>query len=443
MAITFPIVRMVIDNQSVEFAGADILECTVLQESHPISIELPISTVDLTVYTNDNRFSIYSDGEFYNSLSKNMPMTVFENVDGVDQFIGKFYIDKWDAPTENTLHFELIDAVGLLDSIEYPGFFWEVDTPLPTVVADILTNTSVVGTFDADTENRTVKGWIPPGTAREALHQVCFAARSMVVTNASSLFELFIKNASLPEQNPVIAYPSITDADKTNEQRVVHKSLITNIAVKSHDYYNLGVVGQTAEEIYNAWLEPGNYIIPYQKPYWSVWGEGVGAIPIFIATEDGRVIATEDSGTTWATARIATESETFEFHSNYVSVVVRVAGQITIWGYPWLVNERHHRYSVTSESEKNEIVIDDAMLVNSTSAEVVLNKVVEYFNLRYEKEVTLFPRQILPGTLYSVASYRAKMLLCITEKLQSDLTGGFLTNAAFTGMEKSVSGESI
>ena len=104
---------------------------------------------------------------------------------------------------------------------------------------------------------------------------------------------------------------------------------MTDIELISHDYYNLGAEAQTVEEIYSAWLEPGNYIISYPKPYWKVWGEGAGAFPIYVTTEDGRVIVTEDSVGVWGDAyrSMATEMETFMFGSNFVSVNVTVAGQ--------------------------------------------------------------------------------------------------------------------
>ena len=91
---------------------------------------------------------------------------------------------------------------------------------------------------------------------------------------------------TLPEIADYSSYPTITDAEKTSDQTVQHLPQITDIVLISHDYYNLGEAAQTVEEIYSAWLEPGNYIISYPKPYWKVWGEGVGSVSIYIATED-------------------------------------------------------------------------------------------------------------------------------------------------------------
>ena len=111
-----------------------------------------------------------------------------------------------------------------------------------------------------------------------------------------------------------------------------------------------------------------------------MWGEGAGAFPIYVTTEDGRVIVTEDSVGVWgdATVRVATESESFMFGSNFVSVNVVTAGQITLWGYPWLSADRPHRHI---EDTGSAITIENAMLVNSDIAADVLAKIVQYYNL--------------------------------------------------------------
>jgi len=432
MAETYPIIRFVLDGTPVEFSGADILECSILQECDPISATLPVSTATMLLFTTDPRFSVYSDGEFYNALSKFLPVEILVSVDGVEEHIGKFYLDSWEMETENTLRFDLIDALGVCANTEYPGSFWVDDTPIQTVVKDILMQTNMVSAWDAYLTPTTLRGWIPPSSVRDALQQVCFAAQASVRSNQYGFIDF--ARIKLPIQNPQFPYLTITNAEKTGEQSVKHLPQVTDIELISHDYYNLGEEAQMVEEIYSAWLEPGNYVISYPKPYWKVWGEGVGAVPMFITTEDGRVIATEGSGDTWGTAVIATESETFLYSSNYVSITVDTAGQITLWGYPWLSADRSHRHTNSSDTGDT-LTIDNAMLVNSGNAAEVLAKVVEYHNLRYKKTIKLFPKHMTVGNLYGVESFRTHKLNGIAERLEIDLTGGYLTTATFVGVE--------
>lgn len=434
---TFPVIKMILNNQNVEFRDSAILDCGVLQETHPISLELPVSTAEVTIYTEDSRFSIYSDGEFYNSLSKNLPVELYESIEGIEYLIGKFYLDKWSAPTENTLKLELIDPVGICANTDYPGSFWELDTSVSTVLADVMENAMVSYRLDSAVSSRTVKGWIPPGKVRDALHQVCFAARLRAVTDKE--IGIHITDAALPQLADASGYEVISNTDKTDKQNVTLLPLVTKIELQSHDYYNLGNVPQATDEIYNAYLEPGNYIIAYPKPYWKVWAAGVGSVPLYISTEDGRVITTEDSGDTWATARIAAESETFMYHSNYISIQVLTAGTITVWGYPWFTNDRSHGYTIATNLTPNVIAIEDATLVGSDNAADVLDKVVEYYALRYLKEVKLFPDPTIGlGDLMVIDSIHNKQMAGVTEKLVSDLTGGYLIDATFVGMERTV-----
>lgn len=438
MSETYPIINMTLDDIPIEFSDADILECSLLLEKYPISIVLPASKASVRIFTTDPRFSIYSDGSFYHALSKHLPVEIREYWDDGEfaqtVFYGLYYLDSWKMESENILSLELVDALGVCANIDYPGSFWEVDTPFSDVVEEILSYTTIGKVIEVSVRNRLIKGWIPPSSVRDALQQVCFAARVAIKTDMETT--LAFKDAVLPEQSLAGTYSTITNAEKSYEQEVTLLPQTTDFELISHDYYNLGAEAQTVDEIYSAWLEPGNYIISYPKPYWHVWGEGVGSVPIYIATEDGRVITTEDSVGVWGapTVRVATESETFNFGSNYVSIVVDTAGQITLWGYPWLSADRPHRYREEAENP-NAIIIEDAMLVNADIAPGVLDKVIEYYLLRHQTRIKVFPKIMSLSSIYKIDSFRDKKLLGIGERFEIDLTGGFLTTATFRGME--------
>lgn len=437
MAETYPIIQLILDGTKIEFSGPDILECSLLLELNPISATLPVSTVSVRIFTTDPRFSIYSDGTFYNALSKHLPMAIYAEAGLSTQvYFGRYYLDSWKMESENILSFELVDLLGVCASIEYPGSFWETETTFATVVADILVKNSIPYSIDNTVSiwDRPIKGWIPPSSVRDALQQVCFAARVIAKTDRLSMIKFF--DAALPEQSQAGSYATVTNAEKAGDQIVTHLPQITDIELISHDYYNLGAEAQTVEEIYSAWLEPGNYIISYPKPYWKVWGEGAGAFPIYVATEDGRVIVTEDSVGVWgdATVRVATESESFMFGSNFVSVNVVTAGQITLWGYPWLSADRPHRHHEIADTG-NAIVVENAMLVNSDIAADVLAKIVQYYNLRHQTQCKIFPKLMALGSSYKIDSFREKQLLGVAERFEIDLTGGYINNATFRGME--------
>lgn len=493
MARTYPKFKMLLNNTEVVFMDTTIISCEVVQETHPISLELPASRADVLIYTEDASIYTFS-GDFYSALSRNVPATLYEIVDGVETLIGKFYLEEWFSPKEKQIEFELVDAIGVYANTDYPGSFWTEATPISTVIGEILNPIGIPYTIAANVASRTVKGWIAPGKVREALQQVCFAARCMVSTAKSET--VLITDAALPKAtakkpfgyyqtspatsplygdgtlyNSIALKTDITEADKTNKQKLTHLPMVTGVTLHSHDYYHPAEGLQTAEEIYSAYLEPGDYVIAYPKPYWKVWAEGVGSTPLYITTEDGRVITTEDSVGMWgaATVRIATESETFAFYSNFMVIKVLVAGEIKVMGYPWLENIRSHRYNEatasttfvqgfyygsTAETGKlygssryskitvqtatpNVKSIEKATLVSADIAPDVLAKVVEYYQLRYQQNVRLFPNPTATlGDIQLVDSLYGKDIIGITEKLVSDLTGGFLIEAEIVGLER-------
>ena len=484
MATSFPRFVMMLNNTEVSFTGADIISCEVVQETHPISLELPASQADILIFSEDARIYTFS-GDFYSALSRNVPARLYETVDGVETLIGKFYLEKWFSPKEKQIEFELVDAIGVYANTDYPGSFWIEATPISVVIAEILNPVGIPYTLAANVASRMVKGWIAPGKVREALQQVCFAARCMVSTAKSET--VLIVDAALPSAtagrpfgyygapkygdgtlyNLIALKSDITIADKTDNQKLTHLPMVTQVTLHSHDYYHPAPGVQTAEEIYNAYLEPGDYIISYPKPYWSVAAEGVGSVPVYIATEDGRVITTEDSSDTWMLlARIPAESETFAFYSNYMVIRVLVAGTIKVWGYPWLENIRSHRYDEATASATlvqgfyygeagkyygvpryskitvvtatpNVISVEKATLVSPDLVPEVLAKLVDYYKLRYQQNVRLFPNPTATlGDIQVVNSLYGKDIVGITEKLVSDLTGGFLIEAEIVGLER-------
>lgn len=434
---TFPIIRLVLNEIPVEFSDSDILECRIVQECSITSAELPISTVSLRIFTTDPRFSIFSDGVFYNSLARNIPVDVLKWEDEIISDVGRFYLDAWEMESENILNFELTDILGVCVHTDYPGSFWESDTRFSVIMQDIIKNTPATGLIYGSLMTKELKGWIPPGNVRDALQQLCFAANATLATDKHLYSAGWLKftDITLPDPAQYLLYPTIDDTEKTSEQTVTHLPKITDIVLISHDYYNLGTAGQTIEEIYSAWLEPGDYIISYPKPYWKVWGEGVGAVPIYVATEDGRVIVTEDSASVWgATARVATELDTFVFFSNYVSIRVDVAGQVTLWGYPWLSSDRPHRYTNPADSV-NALSITDAMLVDSSNAPAILAKISDYYELRYRTNIKIYPQEVLLGSIFVIDSFRDKQLIACIERLEMDLSGGGIIDVTATGME--------
>jgi hypothetical protein len=81
--------------------------------------------------------------------------------------------------------------------------------------------------------------------------------------------------------------------------------------------------------------------------------------------------------------------------------------------------------------------VEKATLVSPDLVSDVLTGLVDYYKLRYQQNVRLFPNPTATlGDIQVVDSLYGKNIVGITEKLVSDLTGGYLIDAEIVGLER-------
>ena len=268
----------------------------------------------------------------------------------------------------------------------------------------------------------------------------------------------------------------VTNEEKTDSQELNILQLVTGVEITSHDYSK----SETLEEIYNAYLAPGEYMVVYDKPYWHVEASGVGDRITYLGTttptnEDGQdeVLVFPYSGETYPDVTILTTYGEFEFGANYVYLYVpEPGGTAVVSGKPWLDAKQNFTWvnpaGITSYKEgavyddplalyddavyyrdwntyapPNVWKITNATLVpfNKSDAEVtveeVLARVAEYASLRYQQKANLFPRTDLElGEIDIIESLYGKSVVGVVERINSDLTGGYLIDAEFIGVER-------
>lgn len=155
MAVTYPIVRLSIMNESIVFSGKDVIEAEVVQEIHPIGIEVPASTARIRVWLDDevtdeegrtlrDKFRPFSDGIYYQSMTTGLIVDVSErivdedNLIDTEHFVGRFYLEEWNTTKEGELELDCTDAIGVLENTTYLGNFYETPTRADVILADIL-----------------------------------------------------------------------------------------------------------------------------------------------------------------------------------------------------------------------------------------------------------------------------------------------------------------
>jgi len=443
MTRTYPIIKMVIAGEEIIWQDTDIVTASAIQEVHPISLEMPISVINFTVYTTDARFSIFDDGDLYEALAEGQVIQVFEYVDGTPVFINEFYLQEWKYVATNTMQFRGVDLIGLLGGMQYDGGFWSSPTSIGAILGAVLDQHGVVYAVNSATASINLSGWIPPGTARDALQQICFAARAVatgtigrVLTIEPAVYQLQVSSIDLV----------VPDTDKQDNQTVELKPLVTGVELITHDYTQ----GDTSEVIFSDTLEPGSYKIVFNKPYYSVTATGVGYIPSPLITEGEDYLITEGGDNLVANGD-------YEYGPNSLLLTVfSPGGAVEVTGYPWVDNRQAFYLPVgPNDSRRNVVLIENATLVNFNNRYPVAYRAVDYFGRRYDHRFTLL-RYNTPAALYGSAPVYGsglyteaglkvgdtvhsnalhKAVLGVAEKLDYDLTGGFRIGVRSVGIQ--------
>lgn len=386
MAVTYPkIVITLSDGSELAFGEDAIITASLVEETNPIGAELPINVLNATIYDAGDAFSVFNVEEIF---AQRQIVRIYEIVDGIEHYLGKYYLDAWKSVKENVLEISAVDIIGVMDTTPFDGWFFE----MPTLISDVLD--IVLHDVDADyelvqgMESVTLYGFIHAGTVRDALQQVCFASGGTVVTGRSEIIKI------IPSPLPYVTDGHIYDIglnSKFENQPTELKPLVTGIELVSHVYEKKADI----ETVYQENLAPGIYNVIFDNPVYltSIIGARFGAY-IYFATEGNAIIVTE--GDAWIAA-----TEDFVVGPNGITITVEEpGGMVAISGYVWQDNQRVYRFTETGLGDtvnENILRIKSATLINSSNAYKILANVRDYYRQRYIHTMTLLP---LNGTLY-------------------------------------------
>jgi len=419
--MTYPIIKITLaDSSTLEFSDEEVIEANLVEEVSPLSIELPISTVEFTVINLNPAFSMFSE-EYSQLLSERLPMLVYERVEEIDVLLGKFYLEDWENISTTEIRFKGNDIIGILESTTFDGGFWEDAITLEDLFLELFDPIDVAYTIDDDVKARTVSGWIPPSNYRKALQQICFAARVQATSSRNT--RLIISDAILPDT----AYSATLD--DTNRLQVQPMSLlnaVTSIELISHNY----TAGLVAEEIFNEYLDAGSHKIVFDKPLSGLVASGPGYTPAILVTEDeGYYVGTENGD-------YIEVGGGYVYGANSLYLEIEEAGTVTITGYPWIDSKKSYTFNETGLTEfanKNDLQITDATLVDMNRAQDVLDNVRDYYRLRYEQNLTLIDPTEKIGDIVKTKTIFDDYFIAKILQMQFDLSGGYLAKVFLRG----------
>lgn len=379
---------------SLTFAGQEVVTAHVLEEVDPLSNEISINTLNLTLYNREGKFSILNPQGVFDVLQAKQKFTVWEDVrqtprspDVVSHNMGTFYLSEWSNTSDTLADFVATDAIGLLDAAPHNGGIY--DTTAGELVADILDGYEYQ--LDAALSKERIKGYLAIGTRRSALQQVAFALGAVVDCSRSDKIKIYP-----PQERPSAL---ITYQRKMMGSKVLLRPLITGVAVTAHQYQ----LGDSTEELYKDTLPIGTHQITFSEPAASIHVTGAAVI------DDG---------------------------NNYAIVKVTTVGEVIITGRKYADAKtviQQQAADLPPNAQDNVLQVESATLVSPDRAAAVVARILEYYSRRYEQSFKLVAGDELLADMLIVESFGGEKVRGSLEKMEFDLTGGYIANAQVVG----------
>lgn len=381
----------------ITFEGSAIQTATVVQEIHPISLKLPIDTLELSLFSNDSEFSIINPTGAFSKLKENQPLDIYEFVNSEIVYIGQFYLSTWENPTDNQIKFKAIDRFGVIDGLEYLGGIWTTATNAEDLIDEILTAVNAPYELDPELIGEQIKGWLPICTYREALQQIAFAIGAHVTCSRAGVIRII--KTTLASEYTEYEY-TITKAQKGVDQKLVLLPFVTGVEVTTHNYIN----DATSTTLFNGTLTAGTHTIKFSEPHRSLSVSG------------------------------ATISES---GANYAILTVASTGTVTLSGLGY--KDTQTSYSVVNgaldaDTPERTVTIKNVTLIHNNNAATIAQRVYDYYQQRYQQDVKLYAPSVEPGKSVSVETLYNREIGGVMEKMEIDLANGFTAKAKIVGV---------
>jgi len=391
---------------SVEFDNDMINELTIVEHGDRLSAELPIGSLELRLNTTDAGFSILDTSGTFFDLQFGQPLDVYAYVDGVESFIGRFYLNTWTNTSDVETHLTAVDAIGLLDIPTYYGGL--LSATLISTATMIVSTANVIAEYELGTMSLT--GQYPNNvSSREALQRVLFSTMFYAYTARSKVIQLRPANLSIyldPEAEPgafdAIDY-IITVDDMAMGKSLTIRPYVHGVEIKG--WLSSSTVGPTVE-LFNANLAVGEHTLRWTENY------------ILYAVTNATIL-----------------SQT----SRWITINVPVAGTILVEGKLVTVTRpiaRNSGFDVNSGITQNILSIETDFVQGGSVGdnEDLANHVYGYYQERYKQTFKLFAHPIKPGDSVLVDTFQGKQIIGIVEKVTLDLSGGWTSDVEIVGI---------
>jgi len=177
------------------FEGDSLKSASILEEVDLLSSEIPINTLDFTIYSADDDFNILNPQGVYTLLQQRQKLEVTEILIKENKRIpmGTFYLDTWKNKNDKQMDISAIDLVGVIDKTDFSGGIYE-NVTAAELLEEIFTSAGLSGDdyeIQEDLKTIILNGYLPICTHRKALQQVVFAIGAVSDCSRSSKIRIY------------------------------------------------------------------------------------------------------------------------------------------------------------------------------------------------------------------------------------------------------------
>ncbi len=359
------------------WSKTEIIKASVLEEVNLTSDEVSINELEFSIYDRDDDFNILNPAGVYSALQERQELEVVEYFNGTPVNMGKFYLNEWDSTVNKVAHFKASDILGILDNIIFrQPAIWSNKTAT-NIFAEIFGQADVTNyNVGNSVKNKTLNGYVPLVTIREALQQVCFALRCSIYCDRDGIIQ--IQEITTGTSN------DIEKSSKLNT-KLIQEPLINSVLVNAYNF-TLG----TSEELYKETLSAGTY-----------------------------EIEVEPSGTKTCTGATISQQGL-----NYVIIVVGSTGEVVVSGAKYVANISMFRKTAIVYNSLQQAEIKDIYCISKANGQAVADYVYDDYQKRLTQEFTLLVEDEKIGDTVDVEIEDTTRQGIIT-KLDIDLTGRY------------------
>jgi len=369
---------------------ARVTKATLTEEISPVTLTLPINTLELDFFTANGRFALLDPQGAYKLFQWKQELSPYKTVDGARTFLGPYYLQTATGTVDAVTHLSCVCTNGVLDTLDYKGGIY-VDVPVEDLLDEILTPEGISFELDASFAGVTINGYLPICKKRAALQHIAFAIGAIPDHTRAEVMRFY------PAPSAVTA--SITPARKILGHKITLEELVTQVDVTAHKY----LLSDELKELTKTTLEAGEHTITFSSP----------------------VSVTAVTGATLTTV-----------HPNYCIVEVADAGEVILSGYEYTDATTIHTVKVDplpAGAKSSAKSVSTATLVDPTKATAVAQRLYTYYQNRYTDEGQVLPGDETAAEKATISSLGGKTLTGHIQRVVTDLSGGCLETVTLRG----------